>query len=64
MLGFNHSPAIKKVITVYKDWIYMNVPELPPFLLEPLPSQQSIENDDSKYDNMLEGKFHDPLAGS
>ena len=57
MLGFNHSPAIKKVITVYKDWIYMNVPELPPFLLEPLPSmQQSLENDnDSKYDT-LEGK--------
>ena len=35
----------------------MNVPELPPFLLEPLPSmQQSLENDnDSKYDT-LEGK--------
>ena len=36
LLGFNHSPAIKKVITVYKDWIQMNVSELPPFLMEPL----------------------------
>ena len=36
LLSFNHSPAIKKVITVYKDWIQMNVPELPAFLLEPL----------------------------
>ena len=35
LLSFSHSPAIKKVITVYKDWIQMNVLELPPFLLEP-----------------------------
>ncbi|XP_040580670.1 ral GTPase-activating protein subunit alpha-1 [Lepeophtheirus salmonis] len=36
LLSFRHSPAIKKVISVYKDWIQMNVPELPPFLLEPI----------------------------
>merc|ERR1712223_1569966 len=35
LLSFSHSPAIKKVISVYKDWIQMNVSELPPFLLEP-----------------------------
>ena len=38
LLSFSHSPAIKKVISVYKDWIQMNVSELPPFLLEPPPS--------------------------
>ena len=41
LLSFSHSPAIKKVISVYKDWIQMNVSELPPFLLEPPPT--SIE---------------------
>ena len=35
LLSFSHSPAMKRVITVYKDWIQMNVAELPPFLLEP-----------------------------
>ena len=25
LLSFSHSPAIKKVISVYKDWIQMNV---------------------------------------
>ena len=24
LLSFSHSPAIKKVITVYKDWIQVN----------------------------------------
>ena len=43
LLSFNHSPAIKKVITVYKDWIQMNVPELPAFLLEPLQSERDRE---------------------
>merc|ERR1719474_692120 len=35
LLSFSHSPAMKRVITVYRDWIQMNVQELPPFLLEP-----------------------------
>ena len=43
LLSFSHSPAIKKVISVYKDWIQMNVSELPPFLLEPPPT--SIERE-------------------
>ena len=25
LLNFTHSPAIRKAITVYKDWIQMNV---------------------------------------
>ncbi len=25
LLSFSHSPAIKKVITVYKDWIQVNI---------------------------------------
>ncbi|KAJ9597262.1 hypothetical protein L9F63_011866, partial [Diploptera punctata] len=40
LLNFTHSPAIRKAITVYKDWIQMNVPELPPFMLEPLESHR------------------------
>ncbi|XP_066993863.2 probable Rho GTPase-activating protein CG5521 isoform X2 [Anabrus simplex] len=40
LLNFTHSPAIRKAITVYKDWIQMNVPELPPFMLEPLESHK------------------------
>ncbi|XP_049857449.1 probable Rho GTPase-activating protein CG5521 isoform X1 [Schistocerca gregaria] len=38
LLNFTHSPAIRKAIAVYKDWIQMNVPELPCFMLEPLES--------------------------
>ena len=56
LLGFNHSPAIKKVITVYKDWIYMNVPELPPFLLEPLSAQHLEHDGEAKFDG--DGKPH------
>nr|CAD7424624.1 unnamed protein product [Timema monikensis] len=40
LLNFTHSPAIRKAITVYKDWIQMNIPELPPFMLEPLESHK------------------------
>ncbi|XP_069689068.1 probable Rho GTPase-activating protein CG5521 isoform X3 [Periplaneta americana] len=40
LLNFTHSPAIRKAITVYKDWIQMNVPELPSFMLEPLESHK------------------------
>ncbi|GLH07913.1 Probable Rho GTPase-activating protein CG5521 [Gryllus bimaculatus] len=40
LLNFTHSPAIRKAIAVYKDWIQMNVPELPPFMLEPLESHK------------------------
>jgi len=44
LLSFSHSPAMKRVITVYKDWIQMNVQELPPFLLEPNYLDRSEEN--------------------
>ncbi len=53
LLSFSHSPAIKKVITVYKDWIQMNVPELPPFLLEPLTMDKERED----FRNVMEGKM-------
>lgn len=41
LLNLNFSPAIRRAITVYKDWIQMNVPELPPFMLEPLDAHRS-----------------------
>merc|ERR1719192_623439 len=54
LLAFSHSPAMKRVITVYKDWIQMNVQELPPFLLEPSYLERSDENY-YKSDEALEG---------
>jgi len=36
LLNFTHSSAIRKAITIYKDWIQMSAPEIPPFLLEPI----------------------------
>ncbi|BES90903.1 Rap/ran-GAP [Nesidiocoris tenuis] len=35
LLDFAFSAAIRRAISVYKDWIQMNVIELPPFMLEP-----------------------------
>lgn len=35
LMNFVHTVAIRRVICVYKDWIQMNVPELPVFMLEP-----------------------------
>jgi hypothetical protein len=57
LLSFSHSPAIKKVISVYKDWIQLNVPELPPFLLEPL----SVDKGREDFMNAMHGK---PLNSS
>ncbi|XP_050590478.1 probable Rho GTPase-activating protein CG5521 isoform X9 [Bombus affinis] len=45
LLDFNHAGAIRKAIAVYKDWIQMN--ELPPFMLEPLDSHK--ERDFEEY---------------
>merc|ERR1719219_2562910 len=59
LLSFSHSPAIKKVISVYKDWIQMNVSELPPFLLEPPPS--SIEREREELLQAMAGKISDSL---
>ena len=53
LLSFSHSPAIKKVITVYKDWIQMNVPELPPFLLEP---PMNVDKERADFMNAMQGK--------
>lgn len=53
LLSFSHSPAIKKVITVYKDWIQMNVLELPPFLLEPL----HVDKERDELDHAMSGRL-------
>ncbi|XP_076041404.1 ral GTPase-activating protein subunit alpha-2 isoform X2 [Oratosquilla oratoria] len=37
-LSFRYCGAMKAVIVCYKDWIQMNVPEMPPFMLEPMES--------------------------
>ncbi|XP_050672001.1 probable Rho GTPase-activating protein CG5521 [Leptidea sinapis] len=34
LLPFIHAAATRRVIALYKDWIQMNVTEIPPFLLE------------------------------
>ncbi|KAB0803388.1 hypothetical protein PPYR_00358 [Photinus pyralis] len=36
LLNFGHTIAIRKTISVYKDLIQSNIPELPPYILEPL----------------------------
>ena len=59
LLSFSHSPAIKKVISVYKDWIQMNVSELPPFLLEPPPSSAEREREELRL--VMAGKYPDSL---
>ncbi|XP_071516521.1 ral GTPase-activating protein subunit alpha-1 isoform X2 [Panulirus ornatus] len=35
-LSFRYAAVMKTVIFTYKDWIQMNAPEMPPFMLEPL----------------------------
>nr|XP_046485435.1 probable Rho GTPase-activating protein CG5521 [Neodiprion pinetum] len=44
LLDFTHAGAIRKAIAVYKDWIQMN--ELPSFMLEPLESHKDREIED------------------
>ncbi|XP_072930014.1 probable Rho GTPase-activating protein CG5521 [Epargyreus clarus] len=34
LLPFSHAAAVRRVIALYKDWIQMNVIEIPPFLME------------------------------
>ncbi|XP_053985910.1 ral GTPase-activating protein subunit alpha-1 isoform X9 [Hylaeus volcanicus] len=46
LLDFNHAGAIRKAIAVYKDWIQMN--ELPPFMLESLDSHKERDSEDKK----------------
>ncbi|KAG8275624.1 Ral GTPase-activating protein subunit alpha-2 [Homalodisca vitripennis] len=52
LLNFAYSPAIRRAITVYKDWIQMNVPELPPFMLEPLDSHRSSGPSSAEYNSI------------
>ncbi|CAH0728447.1 unnamed protein product, partial [Brenthis ino] len=40
LLPFSHAAAIRRVIALYKDWIQMNVAEIPPFLMESIYEQQ------------------------
>ncbi|KAK0164383.1 hypothetical protein PV328_003019 [Microctonus aethiopoides] len=49
ILDFTHAGAIRKAIAVYKDWIQMN--EIPPFMLEPLESHKDRDGDEKKDDN-------------
>merc|ERR1719410_751567 len=57
LLSFSHSPAMKRVITVYKDWIQMNVQEMPQFLLEPSNylerSEENFYNKEDAVDGMV-----------
>ncbi|XP_045527991.1 probable Rho GTPase-activating protein CG5521 isoform X1 [Pieris brassicae] len=41
LLPFSHAAAVRRVIALYKDWIQMNVTEIPPFLLENIYDQQA-----------------------
>ncbi|XP_041969105.1 probable Rho GTPase-activating protein CG5521 isoform X2 [Aricia agestis] len=40
LLPFSQAATIRRVITLYKDWIQMNVAEIPPFLMENTFEQQ------------------------
>ncbi|KAJ2944768.1 hypothetical protein O0L34_g1657 [Tuta absoluta] len=40
LLPFVHAPAQRRVIALYKDWIQLNVAEIPPFLVENTYEQQ------------------------
>ncbi|XP_059053415.1 probable Rho GTPase-activating protein CG5521 [Achroia grisella] len=40
LLPFSHAAATRRVIALYKDWIQMNVAEIPPFLVENTYEQQ------------------------
>ncbi|XP_015110729.1 probable Rho GTPase-activating protein CG5521 isoform X8 [Diachasma alloeum] len=44
LLDFTHAGAIRKAIAVYKDWVQMN--EIPPFMLEPLESHKEKEGEE------------------
>ena len=41
------------MITVYKDWIQMNVAELPAFLLEPV----NVDKEREEFMNALHGRY-------
>ncbi|CAB3248898.1 unnamed protein product [Arctia plantaginis] len=41
LLPFSQAAAVRRVIALYKDWIQMNVAEIPPFLVENTFEQQA-----------------------
>ncbi|KAK9694345.1 Rap/ran-GAP [Popillia japonica] len=45
LLNFAHTLAIRKTITVYKDIIQMNLPELPPYVLEPIEDSSRVQDE-------------------
>ncbi|XP_021202849.2 probable Rho GTPase-activating protein CG5521 isoform X1 [Bombyx mori] len=45
LLPFSHAAAIRRVIALYKDWIQMNVSEIPPFLMESTYEQQLAQGE-------------------
>ncbi|KAF5297114.1 hypothetical protein FQA39_LY02694 [Lamprigera yunnana] len=45
LLNFGHAVAIRKVIAVYKDLIQSNIPELPPYILEPPEEAPRLQDD-------------------
>jgi hypothetical protein len=56
LFPFTCSPAIRRVIAVYKDWIQCsaNVPTLPVFMLEPL---ESVESPSSPDEHLLTARL-------
>lgn len=47
LLSFTQSGAMRRVITVYKDWIYQSSPDKPIFLEEPMEGDRVSEGKDS-----------------
>ncbi|XP_017775856.1 PREDICTED: ral GTPase-activating protein subunit alpha-1 isoform X1 [Nicrophorus vespilloides] len=55
LLNFNYPLAIRKTIVMYKDLIQMNVPEVPPYMLEPM--DESATNRHSEVEGFRPGRL-------
>uniref|UniRef100_A0A0A9X1L4 Ral GTPase-activating protein subunit alpha-1 n=3 Tax=Lygus hesperus TaxID=30085 RepID=A0A0A9X1L4_LYGHE len=55
LLDFSLSAAIRRAISVYKDWVQMNVTELPPFMLEPCDAPRSSGPSSAEYSSFEGG---------
>lgn len=55
LLNFSHAVAIRKTIAVYKDLIQMNLPEIPPYMLEP--SDDAPRKEDDLSDGFRPGRL-------
>lgn len=49
LLNFSHSSAIRRVISIYRDWFQLNVTDLPPFMLEPIDPNRSSGPSSSEF---------------